>query len=307
MNTPVVLIIFNRPDTTSHVFAEIRKARPPQLLVIADGPREKRSDDLEKCRAARAIIEKVDWPCKVMTNYAGQNLGCKHRVSSGLDWVFSLVEEAIILEDDCLPHPSFFRYCEELLERYRDDRRIGMISGHNVLFGYQRTADSYYYSSIPHIWGWATWRRNWEAYDFRISSWPRVRDAGLLQDIFHSDIEVKSWTSIFDCQYDGVFDTWDYQLVFASLTNNWLNITPNVNLISNLGFGGEATHTHNLKDILAKQLTEEIVFPLTHPSFVINDRVSERKVFNRSAHVPLTLRWERQIKKIWREYRKSKN
>jgi hypothetical protein len=302
MNTPVVLIIFNRPDTTAQVFAEIRKARPPQLLVIADGPRENRSDDLEKCRAARAIIGQVDWPCKVITNYADQNLGCKHRVSSGLDWVFSLVEEAIILEDDCLPHPSFFRYCEELLERYRDDRRIGMISGHNVLFGYRRTADSYYYSSIPHIWGWATWRRTWEAYDFRISSWPQVRDAGWLQDIFNTDIEVKSWTSIFDCQYDGVFDTWDYQLVFASLINNWLNITPNVNLISNLGFGADATHTDNLKDVLAKQLIEEIFFPLTHPLFVVNDRVSERKVFNRSAYVPCTLRWERQIKKIWRKY-----
>ena len=307
MNTPVVLIIFNRPDTTAQVFAEIRKARPPQLLVIADGPRENRADDLGKCREARTIVEQVDWPCQVITNYANQNLGCKHRVSSGLDWAFSLVEEAIILEDDCLPHPSFFRYCEELLERYRDDRRIGMISGHNVLFGYQRTNDSYYYSSIPHIWGWATWRRTWEAYDFSISSWPQVRDAGLLQDIFNSDIEVKSWTSIFDCQYDGVFDTWDYQLVFASLINNWLNITPNVNLISNLGFGVDATHTDNLKDVLAKQPTEAMVFPLVHPSFVVNDRVSERKVFNRSAYVPFTLRWERQIKKIWRKYQKSKN
>jgi hypothetical protein len=198
MNTPVVLIVFNRPDPTAQVFAAIREAQPSQLFLISDGPRANRPDDLEKCRAVRAVIDQVDWPCDVQTNYAEKNMGCKYRVASGLDWVFSVVEEAIILEDDCLPHPSFFKYCEELLEKYRDDRRIGIISGHNNLFGYRRSADSYYYSNIPYIWGWATWRRTWEAYDFNISLWPEVRDSNRLKDIFKHAIEVNTWTSIFD-------------------------------------------------------------------------------------------------------------
>jgi hypothetical protein len=307
MNTPVALIVFNRPDSTAQVFAAIRAAQPPQLFIISDGPRADRPEDLEKCQAVRAIVDQVDWPCDVQTNYAEKNMGCKYRVASGLDWVFSLVEEAIILEDDCLPHPSFFTYCESLLEKYRDDRRIGIISGHNNLFGYRRSSDSYYYSNIPYIWGWATWRRTWEAYDFNISLWPEVRDSGRLKDIFKHDIEVKTWTSIFDYQYDGYFNAWDYQLTFASLVNNWLNIIPSTNLISNLGFTDDATHTKNSKDPLSKQLTQEMIFPLTHPKVMIHDQVSERKVFYKSVYSPFTLRWERKIKKFWKEYQDKKN
>ena len=152
-STPVAFIIFNRPDTTKRVFAEIAKARPPKLLVIADGPRADHPADVEKCAAVRAIIDGVDWDCEVLKNYSDVNLGCKRRVSSGLDWVFDTVEEAIILEDDCLPHPTFFRFCEEMLEKYRDDKRIAMISGDNLQFGRKRTGYSYYFSRYPHIWG----------------------------------------------------------------------------------------------------------------------------------------------------------
>ncbi len=303
MNTPVAFIIFNRPDHTAKVFAAIREARPSKLLIIADGPRENHPDDQEKCRSARAVIEQVDWPCEVLKNYAEKNIGCKYRVSSGLDWVFSLVEEAIVFEDDCLPHPSFFRYCEELLEKYRYDYRIGIISGHNNLFGYRRNFDSYYFSNIPYVWGWATWKRSWESYDVNISDWPTVRDSGRLKDALHHDIEVKSWTSIFDHQYDGFFNTWDYQLMFTSLINNWLNIIPNTNLISNLGFDENATHTRDSLNPLSKQICQEILFPLNHPQFFIHDNVSERKVFYKRVYSPFTLRWERKIKKFLREYK----
>lgn len=156
LKTPVAFLIFNRPDTTRRVFAEIAKARPPKLLVVADGPRADHPDDVEKCAAVRAIIDGIDWDCKVLTNYSDINLGCKRRVSSGLDWVFDTVEEAIILEDDCLPHPAFFRFCEEMLNKYRDDKRIAMISGDNFQFGRKRTEYSYYFSRYPHIWGWAS-------------------------------------------------------------------------------------------------------------------------------------------------------
>ena len=144
LKTPVAFIIFNRPDTTERVFAEIVKAKPPKLLVVGDGPRANREGDAAKVAAARAITKRVDWPCEVLTNFSEVNLGCKVRVSSGLDWVFEQVPEAIILEDDCLPHQTFFRFCEELLERYRDDQRIGMISGDNFQFGHTINDDSYF-------------------------------------------------------------------------------------------------------------------------------------------------------------------
>src|SRR5665648_587346 len=164
LKTPVAFIIFNRPETTRRVFAEIAKARPTKLLVIADGPRATHPDDAEKCAVVRAIIDGVDWDCEVLKNYSDVNLGCKRRVSSGLDWVFDTVEEAIILEDDCLPHPTFFRFCEEMLAKYRDDKRIAMISGDNFQFGKKRTEYSYYFSRYTHIWGWASWRRAWDNY-----------------------------------------------------------------------------------------------------------------------------------------------
>src|SRR5579871_4386735 len=165
LTTPVALIVFNRPDTTRQVFQEIRRVRPPVLLVVADGPRRDHPEDEQLCRETRAVAEEVDWPCQVLTEYSDVNLGCRHRPASGLDWVFSQVEEAIILEDDCVPHPSFFRFCSELLSRYRDDARIGTIAGTNVQGGRKRGGASYYFSKYPTIWGWASWRRAWALYD----------------------------------------------------------------------------------------------------------------------------------------------
>jgi hypothetical protein len=162
LTTPVAFLIFNRPDTTAKVFEAIRQAKPPKLLVVADGPRPDRPDDIEKCKAARGVVEQVDWDCEVLRNYSDVNLGCKKRVSSGLDWVFNTVEEEIILEDDCLPHPTFFRFCEELLDYYRHDERIMVISGDNFQFGRNCTEYSYYFSRYNHCWGWSTWRRSKE-------------------------------------------------------------------------------------------------------------------------------------------------
>ena len=162
LSTPVAFIIFNRPDTTEIVFETIRQAKPSKLLVVADGPRTDRSGEVEKCTATRAVIERVDWECEVITNYSDVNLGCKRRVSGGIDWIFSQVEEAIILEDDCLPAPSFFQFCQTMLERYRYDDRISMIGGSNYQQENSRTSDSYFFTKYAHIWGWATWRRAWK-------------------------------------------------------------------------------------------------------------------------------------------------
>jgi hypothetical protein len=276
MKTPVAFIIFNRPDTTARVFEAIRQAKPPLLLVIADGARTSKVGETEKCAATRAIIDGVDWECEVRTNYSDMNLGCKRRVSSGINWVFEQVEEAIILEDDCLPHPTFFDYCDELLEKYRDDTRIMSISGDNFQFGRKRTSDSYYFSRYNHIWGWATWRRAWRHYDVNMKLWHTIRDGGWLNDILDNHSVMKVWQKNFQSVYDGKVDTWDYQWIFACWTQSGLTILPNVNLISNIGFGSEATHTKNSDSKFANLPIEDIFFPLKHPEFIIQNTNADR-------------------------------
>lgn len=268
LKTPVAFIIFNRPDTTERVFAEIAKARPPKLLVVADGPRASRPGEVERCAATRAIIDRVDWDCEVLTNFSDFNLGCKRRVSSGIDWVFEQVEEAIILEDDCLPHPTFFRFCEELLERYRDDERIGMISGDNFQFGRKRTDASYYFSRYSHIWGWASWRRAWRYYDRDASNWETIRDGGWLDVLISKPSERRYWAKFFQAVRDGRIDTWDYQWVLALWSQGMVSIVPNFNLISNIGFGADATHTQGAS-AYADMKVESMPFPLIHPEVVL--------------------------------------
>ena len=275
LKTSVAFIIFNRPNTTEKVFDEIRRAKPRKLLVVADGPRVDCPGDAEKCQETRAIIERVDWPCEVLTNYSEINLGCKRRVSSGLDWVFNTVDEAIILEDDCLPHPTFFRFCEELLEKYRDDERVMMISGDNFQLGRSTTSYSYYFSRFAHIWGWASWRRAWKYYDVDMKFWPEIRNGSWLRPMLDNAGVQKHWRSIFDQVYSGKIDTWDYQWAYSCWLQNGLSILPSVNLVSNIGFGGGATHVTITNSRFANMQTVPIMFPLRHPRFLMRDTVSD--------------------------------
>lgn len=285
LNTPVVLIIFNRPDTTAKVFEAIRQAKPPQLLVIADGPRPEKPGEAEKCAATRAIIDRIDWDCEVIKNYSEINLGCQQRVASGLDWVFQTVETAIILEDDCLPHPTFFRFCAELLVKYRHEPRVMAISGDNFQFGQNReTNASYYFSRYPHCWGWATWRRAWQHYDAKMKQWPQVRQTDWLQNILLDIQAVKYWSNIFEKAYSVGLNTWDYAWTFTCWMHQGLTILPHVNLVSNIGFGTEATHTKDVNSILANMPVNEINFPLVHPPAIIRnilaDDLTEKTVFS---------------------------
>ena len=267
MKTPVAFIIFNRPDTAERVFSEIAKARPSKLLVIADGPRLDRPGEIEKCNASRAIIDRIDWPCEVLTNYSEINLGCKNRVSSGIDWVFSQVEEAIILEDDCLPEASFFQFCEEMLERYRHDERIGMISGTNFLDNKIAIDDSYYFSKYMTIWGWATWRRAWKDYDVTIEFWPKLKNDGFLDSRISLKDERSYWYRAFDRVHSGAIDTWDYQWVLCNWIQSRLSVVPSINLISNIGFRPDATHTSGLS-IYSDMNAKPLKFPLVHTGCV---------------------------------------
>lgn len=277
LETPVVFLIFNRPQTTQRVFERIRQAKPTRLLVIADGARQDRPEEAEKCAATQAIIEQVDWNCQVLKNYSDVNLGCKQRVASGLDWAFSQVEEAIILEDDCVPDPSFFPFCQELLIRYREDERIMAIAGNNFQQAQPRTPYSYYFSRYNHIWGWASWRRAWQHYDVTMKQWANIREGNWLQDILQEPQTVKYWTKIFQTVYEGKIDTWDYAWTFACWLQSGLTILPQSNLVSNIGFHSEATHTKDRHSRLANLPVTAIKFPLHHPPFMIRDIQADQR------------------------------
>lgn len=285
-NTPVAFFIFNRVDTTNKVFEAIRFAKPTNLLVVADGPRTDIPDDIEKCSATRAIIDRVDWDCEILTNYSDVNLGCKHRVSSGLDWVFDMVEEAIILEDDCLPDPTFFRFCDELLNLYRDDERIMHIGGISFLCSSNNLEYSYYFSKYTQVWGWATWRRSWKYYDVEMKLWPLVRNSEWLSAIINEKKEAIVRTKIWDSTYNGECDSWAYQWLFAVLTQNGMSILPKVNLISNIGFSQEATHT-KINPSGANLQKFSLTFPLIHPPLMVYDIAADtnyKKIYYSEKH-----------------------
>ena len=281
---PVAFIVFNRPDVTLRTFSEIAKIKPAKLLVISDGPRDNVAGEIDKVREAREILKRVDWDCEVLTNFSEKNLGCKKRVSSGLDWVFSLVDEAIILEDDCLPSQSFFQFCREMLEKYRDQTQVGMIAGINFQKGVRRGDGDYYFSRYMHIWGWAPWSNRWrDIYDVDILDWPRYRKSKDFLELTGNASNKAYWEKIFDKVYQGAIDTWDYQWVFANWVRNRLCIIPNPNLISNIGFGQGATHT-KVESELSNLPLQEITFPLKHPGSIgahlLADQFTEKNYFS---------------------------
>lgn len=276
-STPVVFLIFRRPGVTVRVFEVIRQARPKQLLVVADGPRD--ATEATLCEQARAVTEQVDWDCEVFRNYATVNMGCRDRVSSGISWVFELVEEAIILEDDCLPHPSFFPYCSALLDRYRHDERIMAISGDNFQNGQRRTPYSYYFSTYPHCWGWATWRRAWRHWHFKPELWLEFRDSGLIATVCGNADEAQFWRSTFDQAFlDGDSNSWAYPWTLACWSQGGLTALPEVNLVSNIGFSAGATHTS--RATAEADLATADLGSLTHPPFVVRHREADRYTFD---------------------------
>jgi hypothetical protein len=308
MKTPVTFIIFKRPDTTEKVFEVIRQIKPAKLFVIADGPRADRDGEAEKCEASRKIIERVDWDCEVIKNYSDVNLGCAKRVSSGLDCVFSNVEETIILEDDCIPHPTFFQFCEELLEKYRHDTRVASITAQNAQMGRKRTNYSYYFSAYSHCWGWASWRRAWQSYDLHIKLWKEVQESNILNNILMDDKAVSYWSRVFQSVYDNPTGiTWDYQWTFACWMQGALSIIPNVNLVSNVGLGADSTNFTSGKEFSYMNMeTEAMEFPLQHPPFMVRNLEAD-KFIQKTIYGESTLQMVKQELKKVIKYSTSKN
>jgi len=243
---PVAFIIFNRPKCTRRVFERIREARPEKLYLIADAPRADKPSEAEKCAETRRIVEEmIDWPCEVHKNYAEENMGCRWRVASGISWVFDHEEMSIILEDDCLPDPSFFFFCDEMLNRYKDDPTVVQVCGSNMLRYHPHGKFSYFFSRYGVIWGWATWRNRWDGYDPSLENWPETRRKKLLEPCCLTKAEYVQRVETLNRIHENKLDTWDYQWSLVKAMAKGKSIVPTKNLIKNIGFGTDATHTVN--------------------------------------------------------------
>jgi hypothetical protein len=273
---PCLLIVFNRAKATRQVMEAIRAARPTRLYVAADGPRD-RPGERELCEETRRIALAVDWPCEVRTLLRETNHGCRVGVSAAIDWFFEHEEEGVILEDDCLPLASFFPYCAELLERYRDDKRVMTISGCNFQDGRAVTSHSYYFSRYMHCWGWASWRRAWTLYDRDMAQWPEFDAEGGLRSWSGGDeLFERHWRRIFERMRRREIDTWDYQWLFTCWAQGGLTCAPAENLVQNLGFGDLATHTTQAEHHLARMFRREMIFPLRHPGSMARNVAADR-------------------------------
>jgi hypothetical protein len=270
----VLFIVFNRPDSTHKVFDQIRKARPSRLYVAADGPRFDQEGEEQLCKKTRSIVDKLDWDCEIHTLFRDKNLGCKKAVSSAINWFFNHEEEGIILEDDCLPSDSFFGFCDILLDKYRNDARVRHISGCNFQQGQKWGDSTYYFSNISHVWGWATWKRVWNEYDLTLSGYSRHDVKRQFGNIYNDPMIIESWDEIFSQVKAGQINSWAYPLGFMNYFNNGLCIIPNENLVSNIGFGENATHTQNQDSLNANIPLHEIT-EIKHPIYFVPEKQAD--------------------------------
>lgn len=280
MNTAVLFLVFNRPAPTARTFAAIRSARPARLYVAADGPRAERAGEADRCAEARRLATAIDWPCEVRTLFRERNLGCRRAVSEAISWFFREEPEGIIVEDDCLPRAEFFPFCSSLLEAYRDDQRIGAISGSPILtdaFSAPDDGAGHVFSRHFSIWGWASWRRAWDGYDPAVAFWPGIRD--LHAATYGDPVYRRQTVALFDALHRGEIDTWDYQFVLHNLRHGRVAAVSRHRLVDNIGFGADATHTTSADAPIARLARSDgsgPAFPLRIPGHRIRDVAYER-------------------------------
>lgn len=277
LETPILFLVYNRPQLTAQVFEAIKAQQPAKLYIAADGPKINKEGDEQKCQQVREVVAQVDWPCEVKTLFREENIGCKLAVSSAIDWFFEQEEEGIILEDDCQPHPDFFKYCEELLNHYRLEEKVWMISGTNQL-GEYKTAASHHFVRLGSIWGWATWRRAWQHYDANMHDWPQNKQ---VFEKYFSPEQAAQRTNVTEKTYQNELDTWDYQWAYTMVKNGGLCATPTVNLVQNIGFGPDATHTDAQPEGLDNSIIRTLKYPLQYPDKIEADSEFDDEVFER--------------------------
>jgi hypothetical protein len=300
----VLFVIFNRPDTTRRVFEQIRAAKPQRLYIAADGPRPGIADDEALCNETREIVNNIDWDCQFKTYFREENAGCKYSVSAAINWFFSHEEEGIILEDDCLPANSFFKFCDTLLEKYRYDTRIRQITGCNLQLGEKWGNATYYFSNRTHVWGWASWKRVWDDYDISMNKYDGDEVKELIENIYPDPIVAECWTNIFNAVKAGKINSWAYPLDFANFFNNGLVIIPNDNLISNIGFSANATHTMDENSVYANiPLTE--ICEIIHPETMVPQKQADLAIINRDFNVAEIRRKQNKLSRRLKKWIKS--
>lgn len=303
LHTAVLFIVFSRPETTRRVFESIRRARPARLYVAADGARADRPGEAERCALVRKIATEVDWDCEVRTLFQDRNLGCGLGPMTAISWFFEHETEGIIVEDDCLPSQSFFPFCSEILERYRDDTRVMSVAGNNLEAPADREEDySYTFSSITYCWGWATWRRAWKLQDFEMTKYTEIDQKDYLTYRYDSHYERDYFQYAFSKMHTGDESLsrktiWDYQWQFSCMVNSGLIVVPNRNLVTNLGFGEGATNTVNPTASGHDLPLEDIEFPLRHPEFVMINTVRDDRTF-KLMHTSRKSRFRSDVKRV---------
>jgi hypothetical protein len=284
--TPVLFLIFRQPEVTRRVFEQIRAAKPTKLYVAADGPRANRLDDIADCEATRAVVANIDWNCELHTRFLPSNLGLKRAVSSALDWFFEAEEEGIILEYDCLPDPSFFPYCETMLERYRNDDRVFSITGNNIQADIQRGDGDYYFSRFTAVWGWASWRRSWSLWRPKLEDFEVFLDTKVIESTVTDKKGQEFWIKTFEAVHAGLnVTTWAFCLIYAQLKQGGYCVVPNRNLIMNIGFGVEGTNAVEPNHPLARLETCELN-SYNEPTFFVPDLAADTEFSLRAAYSP---------------------
>lgn len=286
MKSAVLFMIFKRVDTTKRVFERIREVQPPRLYIAADGPRKDRPDEVQKCADTRRVVENVDWPCEVYRLYRDDNLGCGKGVSSAISWFFEHEEQGIIIEDDILAHPDFFKYCDDLLDRYKDDERIQLISGNNYFYDGYKSDVSYYMSNYMNIWGWASWKRVWITYKYDVNEYDGTEIRKNLQNNLSKSSARYFW-NIFQKMKKFKVDTWDFQLYMNQQFYNRRSILPCVNMVENIGMGSEdAAHTKKQNATVSNHKGNS-PYPLVHPSKIAEDRLADSiSMINSKQYMP---------------------
>ena len=270
INTAVLFLVFNRIETTIRVFKSIQYAMPPKLYISSDGARNLQKGEEQIVNSIREyLLNNINWPCEVKTMFHSQNLGCKQSVSTAITWFFKNEKMGIILEDDCLPAQSFFWFCETLLNKYENDMRVWHISGVSTIpSGMLINHDSYYFSKYIHIWGWASWANRWEKYDLNLKNYKKFVAYNAIRTISDNKILQKRWINNFNDVLSGKIDTWDYQWYFCVWANGGNSIIPCHNLVSNIGFGKDATHTKDINNRLSNM-----------PMYEINNAIKDPEMF----------------------------
>lgn len=305
---PVAYILFNRPECTIESFRPIQAYKPRVLYLIADGPRNTVGSDAVACQLVRNIATQVDWDCEVIKDFADTNMGLRKRVVSGLNAVFDTHERAIVIEDDCVAGPDFFPFCEQMLERYSNSERVMCVTGNNFQNGNRRGAASYYFSKYPHCWGWATWARAWRHFDEKISFWPEYKHTFKFSALNKEPSELRYWSNVFDDVYSGQRNSWAFPWTASVWNAEGLTVTPQVNLVENIGFGAAATHTtipHS-----GEREAQRLSFPLLHDTSLKADEEADlfvfRRVFyeNTCDNMPGQSMWLKLVKRTMRSIRK---